>query len=80
MALKEETVFVTIGKKKCRARRETHVVSGMRAMIVQNRHQKPRHPLSHQLLKHEVEVRREKETSEAEASLGCSIDSRVNTS
>ena len=29
-------------------------------MTVQSRHQKPCHPLSHQLQKHEVEVRREK--------------------
>ena len=80
MALKEEEVFVTSGEKKGTVRREANVVSGMRVMIVQNRHQKPSHPLSHQLPKHQVEVRREKDTSEVEASLGSSIDSRVNTS
>ena len=52
----------------------------MRVTIVQDRPPKPRHPLSHQLQKHEVEVRREKEMPEAEAILGSSIDSRVNTS
>ena len=67
-------IFVTSGKKKGSVRRETNVVSGMRVTMVQNRHQKPRHPLGHQLQKHEVEV-----TSEAEASLGSSIDSRAKT-
>ena len=65
-------------KEKGSVRRETNVVSGMRVVIVQNRHQKPLHPLSHQ---HQgVEVRREKETSEARARLLNSIDSRGNTS
>ena len=68
-----------VERKKGSVRRETSAVSGMRVTIVQDRHQKPRHPLSHQLQKHEVEVRREIETSEAESILGSSIDSRVNT-
>ena len=38
--------FVTSGKKKGSVRRETNVVSGMRVTMVQNRHQKPRHPLA----------------------------------
>ena len=80
VALKEEEAFVTSGKKQGSVRRRINAVSGMRVMIVQNRHQKPRHPLSHQHQKHEFVARREKETSEAEASLGSSIDSRVNTS
>ena len=61
-------------------RRETNAVSDMRVMIVQSRHQKTRHPLSHNLHKHEVDVCREKEIPEAEASLRSSIDRRVNTS
>ena len=80
MVLKDDKENAINGNQKGRVREETNVVSGMRVMIVQSRHQKPRHPLSHQLQKHEVEVRREKETAEAEASLGSSIDSRVNTS
>ena len=44
--------------------RETSAVSGMRVMIVRNRHRKPLH-----LQKHEVEVCREKEMPEADASL-----------
>ena len=80
MVLKKEKVFVTSGKKKSNVRRETNVVSGMRVTIVQNRHQRPHHPLIHNLQKHKVEVCREKETPEAEASLRSSIDRRVNTS
>ena len=34
MALKEETVFVTSGKKKASVRKETNAVSGMRVTIV----------------------------------------------
>ena len=68
MALKEEEVFVTSGKKKASVRRETSAVSGMRVTIVRNQHRKPNHPLSHNLQKHDVEVCREKEVPEAEAS------------
>ena len=57
---------------------ETNAVSRTKVMNVQNRHQKPLHPLGHQ--HHEVEVRREKGALEAEASLGSPPDSRVNTS
>ena len=65
-------------KDKGSVRRETNAVSDTRVTIVQNRHQKPLHPLSH---KHqEEEVRREKETPEATARLVSSIDSRANTS
>ena len=56
-------VFGTSGKKKGSVRRETNALSGLRETIVQNRHRKPRRPLSHQY--QEAEVRREKETSEA---------------
>ena len=65
MALREEKVYVTSGKKKASVRRETSAVSGMRVMNVhQNRHRKPLHPLSHNLQKYEVEVCREKEMPE----------------
>ena len=53
-------------------------VSGMRVMIVHhNRHRKPLHPLSHQW--HEVEVRREKEASEAEVRQAKFFDNRADT-
>ena len=71
----EEKVSDTSGKKKTSIRKENVAVSDARVMIVQNRHQKPLHPLSHQ--HQEVEVRR---ASEAEASLGCPTDSRAKTS
>ena len=77
MALKEEKVFVTSGKKIRSVRRETHVVFDMRVTIVQDQH--PHHPLSYQLQEHEVR-RASRKTPEAEASLGSSIDSNVNTS
>ena len=80
MALKEEKVSVTSGQKKASVRKETDAVSAMRVTIVQSRYQKPHHPLSHDLQKHEVEVCREKEIPEAEASLRSSIDHRVHTS
>ena len=48
----------------------------MRVTILQSRHRKPYHPLSHNLQKHEVEVCREKEMPQAEASLRNSIDRR----
>ena len=80
LVLKEEKVFVTSGKKKRSVRSETNAVSGMRITIVRNRHRKPNHPLSLDLQKRKVEVCREKEMPEAEASLRNSIDRRVNTS
>ena len=43
VALNEEKGFVTCGQKKGSVRSENNVVSGMRVMIVQNRHQKTRH-------------------------------------
>ena len=58
MALREEREFAISGKQKVSVREETNAVSGTRVMIVQNRHQKPLHPLSHQ--HQEVEVRRQK--------------------
>ena len=68
------------GQKKGSVERQTNVVSGMKVTIVQSRHQKPHHPPSHQLQKHEVEVRREKGTSKAGVHLGRPIDSRAETS
>ena len=75
MVLKEEKVLVTSGKKRGSVREETNAVSGTSVVIVQNRHQKPLHPLSHQ--HQEVELRREKIASEAKASLGSPTDSRA---
>ena len=66
------------GKRKVSVREETNAVSDTRVMIVQNRHQKPLHRLSHQ--HQEAEVRREKGPSEAEACLGSPTDSRAKTS
>ena len=63
------------GKQKDSVREETSVVSGAMKMSVQNRHQKPLHPLNHQHKK--VKVRRGKRTSEAGVHLGSSLDSRA---
>ena len=52
--------------------------SGTMEISVQSRHQKPLHPLNYQ--HKEVEVRREKGASEAEAILGSSLDSRAKIS
>ena len=47
MALKEEKVLVTSGKKKTSVRKETHAVSGMRVTIVhKNQNTMPPHLLS----------------------------------
>ena len=75
MALKEKREFASGGKRKGSVREETNAVSGTKDMKVQNRHQKPPHPLSHQ--HQEVEVRRERGGSEAGVLLGSSIDSRA---
>ena len=73
-----EKEFAISGKQKGSVREETNAVSGTRVMIVQNRHQKPLRPLSHQ--HQEEEVHREKGASEAEASLGSPTDRRAKTS
>ena len=78
MALKDEKEFAFSGKQKGSVREETNGVSGTKVMNVQNRHQKPLHPLNHQY--QEVEVRREKGASEAGVRLGRPIDSRAETS
>ena len=54
--------FAVNGKQKGSVRKETKAVSGTTVMSVQNQHQKPLHLLSHQ--HKEVEVRREKGSSE----------------
>ena len=72
--------MLPVEREKASVRRETNAVSGMRVTIVRNRHQKPNRPLSHNLQKHEVEVCREKEMPEAEASLRNSMDRHVNIS
>ena len=58
-------------------REETSVVSGAMEISVQNRHQKPLHPLSHH--HKEVEARRGEGASEAGVHLGSSLDSRAKT-
>ena len=64
--------------QKVSVREETNAVSGTRVMIVQNGHQEPLQLLSYQ--HQEVEVRRAKGASEAEASLGSPTGSRAKTS
>ena len=76
VVLKEEKVFVTGWKKKGSVRRETNVVSGTNVRIVQSRHQKPHHPLSHPC--HEVEVCRRKEVSKAKVTMVSFFDHRAD--
>ena len=73
MVLKAEEVFVTSGKKKGQCSK------GDQCSFRETDTESPYHPLSHKI-QHEVEVSREKETPEAEASMINSIDRRVNTS
>ena len=75
VVLQEDKENATGGKQKDSVREETSVVSGRIKKSVQNRHQKPLHPLSQ---KHqEVEVRREKGASEAGVHMGSSLNSRA---
>ena len=68
MALKEEKVPVTSGKKKASGLKETNAVSGMRVTIVhKNQTTMPPHLLSHPF--HEVEECRGKELSEAKVTI-----------
>ena len=78
MVLKGDKEFAISGKQKDSVREETDAVSGTTIMSVRNQHQKPLHPLN--LQRKEVEVRREKGTSEAGVRLGRPIDSRAETS
>ena len=77
VVLKEDKEFAINGKQKDSVREETRVVSSTTGMNVQNRHQKPLHPLSHQ--HKEVQVHRGNRTSEAGVHLGSPIDSRAKT-
>ena len=70
MVLKAQEVFVSSGKKKGSVRREINVVSSMRVTIMQSRHRKPHHALSHNLQKHEVEVSREKRNARGRSQTG----------
>ena len=72
VALKEERVFVTSGKKKTSVRRETNAVSGERVTVVRNRHRKPKPPSEPQFFKKRGKASREKV-------LRNSIDRFVNT-
>ena len=77
MAVGQEKVFVTSGKKKASVRRETSAVSGMRVMIVhQNQNTMPPRFLSQPC--HEVKARREKEAPEAEVRLAEFFDYRAD--
>ena len=77
MALKEEEVFVTSGKKKANVRKETNAVSGMRVTIVyKNLITMPPHLLSHPC--HEVEVCRRKEVSKAKVTMVPFFDNRAD--
>ena len=73
--LKEDKENAINGKQKGSVREDTSAVSGTMKISVQNRHQKPLHPLNHQ--HKEVEVRWGKRTSEAGVHLGSSLDSRA---
>ena len=77
MALKEEMVLVTSGKKKASVRQETSAVSGMRATIVpKNQNTLPPHLPSHP--SHEVEVCRRKEVSKANVTMVQFSDNRAD--
>ena len=56
MALKEEKVLVTSGKKKASVRKVTDAVSGMRVTIVRNKNQNTKQPHLLSPRCHEVEV------------------------
>ena len=74
--LKEDKENVFNGKQKDNVREETSAVSGTMKKSVQNRHQKPLHPLNH---KNKVEARREERASESGVHPGSSLDSSANT-
>ena len=77
MALKEEEVFVTSGKKKASVRRETSAVSRMTPKIVRkNQNTLPPHLPSQPF--HEVEVCRASEVSEATATMDPLLDNRAD--
>ena len=71
VVLKEDQENAISGKQKDSVREEANVVSRTMRISVQNRHQKPLHPL--------VEVRRGKRTSKAGDHLGSLLDSGAKT-
>ena len=77
MALKEEKVLVTSGKKKASFRKETIAVSGMRVTIVpKNQTTMPPRFLSHP--SHEVESCRRREVSKAKVTMVPFSDNRAD--
>ena len=77
MALKEEKVPVTSGKKKASVRKKTNAVSGMRVTIVhKNQTTMPPRLLSHPC--HEVEVCRRKEVSSEKVTMVPFSDNRAD--
>ena len=77
MALKEEKVLVTSGKKKNNVRKETSALSSMRVTIVRkNQNTTPPHLPIH--LSHEVEVCRRKEVSKAIVTMVPFFDNRAD--
>ena len=63
MALKEEKVSVTSGKKKASVRKETNAVSGMSATIVRKNQNTPAPRLPSQPFFHKDEVCRRREVT-----------------
>ena len=79
LALKEEKVPVTSGKKEASVRKETNAVSGMRVMIVhKNQTTMPPHLLSQPF--HKVEMCREREAFEANVTMDPFCDNRADIS
>ena len=77
MALKEEEVIVTSGKKKASVRMETDAVSATKPKIVcKNQNTLPPHLLSQP--HHEVESCRGREASEAKVTMGPFFDNRAD--
>ena len=77
MALKEEKVHVTSGKKKASLRKETVAVSATKSKIVRkNLNTLPPHLLSQSC--HDVAVCRRREVSEAKITMGPFFDNRAD--
>ena len=77
MALKEEEVVVTSGKKKASVRRETSAVSATKLKIAcKNQNTLPPHLLSQ--LNHEVEACRGREASKAKVTMVPFFDNRAD--
>ena len=80
MVLKEEKVFVNNGEKKSQCSKGDQYIFRHESNDRAKPRPKAEPPSELQPKEHEVEVCREKEMPEAEASLRNSIDRRVNTS